>query len=532
MRASEFTPRKLVIFDIDDTLVNTQTKVHVIKDGEVVTSLNSHDFTHYKLKPGESFDFEDFRNAREFFEKSRPIIPMMNQLKRDINTGNKVVMVTARADFDDKELFLDTFRKYGVDMDKVHVYRAGNLKGGSTEDRKKQIIDSLLSKGDYTKAIMYDDAKPNLHTFVELKKDHPKTKFYAWHVSLDGEANEYMREGMVSEKKRKKKKTRWAAYGPGPYGGYGYAVGYSGDGGIGGDSGGGESIKYEGLKEAGFLSFLKSEPAPKKKWDPAKDSRVVSSKKDDTAWIKLLLDKHRRGIPLTNREWNSIEQWKLKKAIAGESVDEGWKDALAGAALATGLAFGAPGDAEAAKKKPTNVIQQISKKDISKSVTGTPHEVFLKREAEKAGIKGQELAAFLAQCAHETLDFKHMKEIGGSLDFKKYDIKFAPRKAKALGNTKPGDGAKFKGRGYIQLTGKYNYKKAGEALGVDLLTKPELLEKPEIAAKAAVWYWKERVRDKVGNFKDTEAVTKPINPGMKHLDQRKDKHDKFMVAMK
>jgi putative chitinase len=304
---------------------------------------------------------------------------------------------------------------------------------------------------------MYDDAKPNLHTFVELKKDHPKTKFYAWHVSLDGEANEYMREGMVSEKRRKKRKTpRWAAYGPGPYGGYGYAVGYSGA--ATGDGGGGGAV--------------------------------------------------------------------------GESIDEGWKDALAGAALATGLAFGAPGDAEASKKKPADVIQQISKKDISKSVTGNPHEVFLKKEAEKAGIKGQELAAFLAQCAHETLDFKHMKEIGGSLDFKKYDIKFAPRKAKALGNTKPGDGAKFKGRGYIQLTGKYNYKKAGEALGIDLLSKPELLEKPEIAAKAAVWYWKERVRDKVDSFKDTAAVTKPINPGMKHLDQRKEKHDKFMVALK
>ena len=140
MRAHEFEPKKLVVFDIDDTLVNTQTKVQVIKDGEVVNSLNSHDFTHYKLKPGESFDFEDFRNAKDFFDNHKPIIPMMNQLKRDINTGNKVVMVTARADFDDKELFLDTFRKYGVDMNKVHVYRAGNLKGGSTEDRKKQII--------------------------------------------------------------------------------------------------------------------------------------------------------------------------------------------------------------------------------------------------------------------------------------------------------------------------------------------------------------------------------------------------------
>jgi hypothetical protein len=78
----------------------------------------------------------------------------------------------------------------------------------------------------------------------------------------------------------------------------------------------------EGIGEAGFLSFLKSEPPPKKKWNSAKDSRVISNKKDDDSWIKLLLDKHRRGIELTDREWNSIQQWKLKKSIAGESVTE------------------------------------------------------------------------------------------------------------------------------------------------------------------------------------------------------------------
>jgi len=231
MKADEIGPKKLVVFDIDDTLVHTQTKVQVIKDGEVIDSLNSHDFTHYKLKPGEEFDFGDFRNAREFFEKSRPIIPMMRQLKSDIATGNKVVMVTARADFDDRELFLDTFRKYGIDMGKVHVYRAGNSKQGTTEERKKAIIKTLLDKGDYSKAIMYDDARPNLHTFIELKQHHPRTRFYAWHVSPEGDASEYMRESMVSEKR--KRKSRSAAYGPGPFGGYGYAAGYSGDGGVG-----------------------------------------------------------------------------------------------------------------------------------------------------------------------------------------------------------------------------------------------------------------------------------------------------------
>ena len=194
MRAQEFTPSKLVIFDIDDTLVHTQTKVHVIRDGRVVKSLNSHDFTHYKLQPGESFDFGDFANAHEFFTNAKPIIPMINQLKHDIATGNKVVMVTARADFNDRELFLDTFRKYGVDMAKVHVYRAGNMTGKmQTEEKKKIIIRDLLNNGHYNKAIMYDDAVPNLKSFVELKKEYPHTKFYAWHVSLEGEASEYHR---------------------------------------------------------------------------------------------------------------------------------------------------------------------------------------------------------------------------------------------------------------------------------------------------------------------------------------------------
>jgi phosphoserine phosphatase len=194
MRLKEFAPRKLVIFDIDDTLVHTQTKVHVVKDGQIVKSLNSHDFTDYKLQPGEEFDFGDFRDAREFFDNAKPIMPMMNQLKHDIATGNKVVMVTARADFNNRELFLDAFRKDGIDMSRVHVYRAGNMvTKAPTEEKKAIIIRNLLNKEQYTKAIMYDDSAPNLEAFTALKKEYPDTKFYAWHVSLNGEASEYHR---------------------------------------------------------------------------------------------------------------------------------------------------------------------------------------------------------------------------------------------------------------------------------------------------------------------------------------------------
>jgi Mg2+/Co2+ transporter CorB len=118
---------------------------------------------------------------------------MIGQLKRDIDTGNKVIMVTARADFNDREIFLDTFRRFGIDMSKVHVYRAGNIQGLSTEFKKKAIIRKVLDSDNYTKAIMYDDAIPNLESFLSLQETHPNVRFYAWYVNPKGEAQEFGR---------------------------------------------------------------------------------------------------------------------------------------------------------------------------------------------------------------------------------------------------------------------------------------------------------------------------------------------------
>ena len=124
-----------------------------------------------------------------------------------------------------------------------------------------------------------------------------------------------------------------------------------------------------------------------------------------------------------------------------------------------------------------------------------------------------------------------MKEKGGSLDFRKYDPRFRPGKAAALGNIKAGDGAKYKGRGFIQITGRDNYRRAGQALGLPLEKHPELAEKPEVAAKIAIWFWQNRVSPKVTNFNDTAAVTKHINPGMHGLDSRQDHFDDFKQSL-
>lgn len=278
------------------------------------------------------------------------------------------------------------------------------------------------------------------------------------------------------KKKRKTKRVRAALWGPGPYGGYGYATGYSGDG---GGSGG-----------------------------PVGESRT------DEKWQDWVMG---AGIGMAALGGGSAayDAYKAKQAEK-EPV----------AAVAQGKVADAP------QVKGTEKIKVPDKAVPKSSVTGSPHEKILTKAAIAAGITGPELAQFLAQCAHESHDFKSMVEYGGSLDFRKYDIRHNPRKAKILGNTKPGDGARYKGRGYIQLTGKYNYKKAGEALGLDLIKNPELVEKPEVAAKVAVWFWKNRVQPKVDDFYNTKEVTKPINSGLKGLEDRKEKFKDFKLTMR
>lgn len=95
----------------------------------------------------------------------------------------------------------------------------------------------------------------------------------------------------------------------------------------------------------------------------------------------------------------------------------------------------------------------------------------------------------LATAWHETAGtMQPIHEYGGPSYFRKmYDIEGArPAKARELGNTVPGDGVQFAGRGYVQLTGRANYAKASAALGVDLIGNPDRAMEPEIAARIMV----------------------------------------------
>jgi pyrimidine deaminase RibD-like protein len=156
-------------------------------------------------------------------------------------------------------------------------------------------------------------------------------------------------------------------------------------------------------------------------------------------------------------------------------------------------------------------------------VTSSPLEIGLHNAAVKAGIKGAELFALMGQCFHESAKFSTTQEFASG---EAYEGR------KDLGNVQPGDGTRYKGRGLIMLTGRSNYAQAGKDLHIDLVKHPELAARPDVAIKISLWYWKHKVQPRVSNFGDARAVTKTINPALKHLDRRKEATQSFKVANK
>lgn len=141
MRAADIKPNHvhLIIFDIDDTLFHTTAKIIVIKSDGTKISLTNQEYNNYVSEPGDKFDFGEFKDAEKFSRESDPIRPMIAKLKAILNNSrsSKIIMLTARSDFDNRDKFLETFAKYGIDMSLVHVHRAGNLTHPTTPAEKR-----------------------------------------------------------------------------------------------------------------------------------------------------------------------------------------------------------------------------------------------------------------------------------------------------------------------------------------------------------------------------------------------------------
>lgn len=142
-----------------------------------------------------------------------------------------------------------------------------------------------------------------------------------------------------------------------------------------------------------------------------------------------------------------------------------------------------------------------------------------------AGIGGEEAAQFLAQMDHESHHFQAMEE---------YASGQAYEGRADLGNHERGDGMRFKGRGYIQLTGRSNYRYQGQLIGYDLERNPTMASDLDIAAQVAINFWFSRVKGNkklAGRFSNTEQVTKIINGGSNGLADRKKKFEAYKASL-
>ena len=123
-------------------------------------------------------------------------------------------------------------------------------------------------------------------------------------------------------------------------------------------------------------------------------------------------------------------------------------------------------------------------------------------------VGSKRVAAFTAQIGHESGQLKYVKEIWGpTVAQSRYEGRAD------LGNTEPGDGSKYRGRGLIQITGRANYKACGDALGLDLINQPELLEKPQHACMSAAWFWATKGLSTLADAGQFDKITRRINGG-------------------
>jgi len=172
----------ITFVDIDETMFKTFAKVMVVKNGKVVKEINNQEFNSYKLKDGEEFDFHQFRDSEIFKSTSIPIKSSIDRIKKMISqiekmeSKSKIIFLTARADFNDKQKFLDTFRENGIKIDSPNVYveRAGNIKTGTIDGNKKKIMLNYIKSGEYRRVRLIDDHLPNLKALKSIENELSK----------------------------------------------------------------------------------------------------------------------------------------------------------------------------------------------------------------------------------------------------------------------------------------------------------------------------------------------------------------------
>ena len=168
------------------------------------------------------------------------------------------------------------------------------------------------------------------------------------------------------------------------------------------------------------------------------------------------------------------------------------------------------------------IASDLTREKLQGIMAGAPAErIELYDDGLKQALDGSSistplrLAHFLAQVGHESADLRYSKELASG---EAYEGR------KDLGNSQPGDGPRFKGRGLIQLTGRANYDAYGKARGEDFIAGngPERIAiEPFLAVDVAIWFWTRNRINRFADEDDVRQVTKIINGGYNGLEDRK-----------
>lgn len=179
-RTTEFTAggtrsKKVLIFDLDDTIINTSANIKVLKNGREIKTISNKDFNNYILKPGESFDFTEF-NDREILSKET-FTKYWRTLKREYLRGVHICILTARNDCD---MIRDFFLQNGINIKLALIIAVNDPRlglNGNIHERKAQSIQYLHKLG-YDTMIFFDDNKENLEAAKALEKSITDIKIH------------------------------------------------------------------------------------------------------------------------------------------------------------------------------------------------------------------------------------------------------------------------------------------------------------------------------------------------------------------
>jgi predicted chitinase len=207
-------------------------------------------------------------------------------------------------------------------------------------------------------------------------------------------------------------------------------------------------------------------------------------------------------------------------------LDEGWKDWVAGAALGAS-ALGAHAiphsishqTPQAKMQKAEPIANKITPEQSRAGASPEELKAYVEKMANKY-LPANQVALFIGQVAHETANFTSMIEKNPEKNLKHY-----AKASNPLGNKGMEDAEKYIGRGFLQITGKYNYKHFGDkirpGLGDELLKNPNLAMRKDVAIALAVVFWRERVAPKISAGAGHKEISTAINGKKpKGLDSR------------